>query len=55
MPRQGMQLSESKIYHVMIRGNERKNIFLEDEDKKSFIEILSEKIRIKNLLFMLTA
>jgi putative transposase len=43
MPRQGRQLSESKIYHIMIRGNERKNIFLEDEDKKRFIEILSEK------------
>jgi putative transposase len=43
MPRQGRQLSESKIYHVMIRGNERKNIFTEDEDKKRFIEIVSEK------------
>jgi REP element-mobilizing transposase RayT len=29
MPRQGRQLSENKIYHVMIRGNERKNIFHE--------------------------
>lgn len=43
MPRQGRRLSESKNYHVMIRGNERKNIFLDDEDKKRFIEILSEK------------
>lgn len=43
MPRQGRQLSESKIYHVMIRGNEKKNIFLEDEDKKRFIEIVNEK------------
>ncbi|MBP2661400.1 MAG: transposase like protein, partial [Firmicutes bacterium] len=43
MPRQGRQLSESKIYHVMIRGNARKNIFLDDEDKNRFIEILSEK------------
>jgi putative transposase len=43
MPRQGRQLSKSKIYHVMIRGNERKNIFHDDEDKKGFIDILSEK------------
>ncbi|MDF2636237.1 MAG: transposase like protein, partial [Pelosinus sp.] len=43
MPRQGRQLSESKIYHVMIRGNARKNIFLDEEDKNRFIEILSEK------------
>jgi REP element-mobilizing transposase RayT/DNA-binding transcriptional regulator YiaG len=43
MPRQSRQLSESKIYHVMIRGNARKNIFLDEEDKNRFIEILSEK------------
>ncbi len=43
MPREGRRLSESKIYHIMIRGNERKYIFLDDEDKKRFIEILNEK------------
>lgn len=37
MPRQARQSSESKIYHVMIRGNERKNIFHEDEDKSQFL------------------
>jgi putative transposase len=43
MPREGRRLSESKIYHIMIRGNERKDIFLDNEDKKRFIEILNEK------------
>jgi len=43
MPRQGRQLSESKIYHVMIRGNERKDIFLDKEDKLRFIDTLREK------------
>ncbi len=55
MPRQGRQLSESKIYHVMIRGNARKNIFLDEEDKNRFIEILSEKKKIEILLSMLIA
>jgi len=43
MPRQSRRISESKIYHVMIRGNERKKIFIDDEDKSKFIEILSAK------------
>ncbi|BBB90071.1 MAG TPA: transposase [Methylomusa anaerophila] len=43
MPRQGRRLSESKIYHVMIRGNEKKNIFLNDEDKIHFLDTLCEK------------
>lgn len=42
MPRQGRMLSESKIYHVMIRGNERKNIFRADVDRKKFLSVLSE-------------
>lgn len=43
MPRGSRKKSESKIYHVMIRGNERKEIFLNDDDKFKFIEILKEK------------
>jgi REP element-mobilizing transposase RayT len=35
MPRVGRKLSESKTYHVMIRGNERKDIFLDDEDNRT--------------------
>lgn len=40
MPRQMRRQSKSKIYHVMIRGNERKNIFLDDEDRTRFINTL---------------
>ncbi len=29
-------------YHVTSRGNEKKNIFSDDQDKKRFLEILSE-------------
>jgi putative transposase len=47
MPRVGRKLSESKTYHVMIRGNERKNIFLDDEDKSRFIDTLYEKNKDK--------
>lgn len=43
MPRRGRELSESKIYHIMIRGNERKNIFLDNEDREKFISTLYNK------------
>lgn len=43
MPRQRRQLSKTKTYHIMIRGNQRQNIFLDEEDKTEFIEILKKK------------
>ena len=39
----GRKLSESKTYHVMVRGNERRDIFLDDEDRSRFIDTLYEK------------
>lgn len=41
------KLSESKIYHVMIRGNEKKDIFLDDEDREEFLYIIREKNKEK--------
>jgi len=43
MPRQRRQLSKTKTYHIIIRGNQRQNIFLEDEDKREFIKIIRKK------------
>ena len=43
MPRQKRKLGLSKIYHVIARGNERKEIFLDDEDKNKFIQIITNK------------
>ncbi len=40
MPRIPRQLSASGVYHVMIRGNERKNIFLNDNDKIRFLDTI---------------
>jgi putative transposase len=37
------RLSTSKTYHVMIRGNERKAIFLDDEDRAYFVGTLAMK------------
>ena len=51
MPRHQRILSENGTYHVMIRGNERKNLFLDEEDKQRFIEILNTKKEEMVLLF----
>lgn len=43
MPRHQRIISENGTYHIMMRGNERKNLFHDQEDKQRFIEILFAK------------
>lgn len=43
MPRQARIYSETGIYHIMLRGNEKRKIFLDDEDRKRFVYTLFEK------------
>ncbi len=45
MPRKVRTQSKNGIYHVMLRGNERKNLFLDDEDKQSFINTFKRLMR----------
>ncbi|GAB6179251.1 hypothetical protein JCM14036_05700 [Desulfotomaculum defluvii] len=48
MPRYSRQKSESSIYHIMVRGNEKKRIFLDDQDRKKFLGILERTKYISN-------
>ncbi|NLD48980.1 MAG: transposase [Clostridiaceae bacterium] len=43
MPRRARLLSESGIYHIMVRGNEKKEIFVDDEDRARSLEIIMDK------------
>ena len=43
MPRLQRKRSKSSMYHIMIRGNERKSLFLDDDDRERFVDILYEK------------
>ena len=43
MARQERIKSSSGYYHIMLRGNERKNIFRDNEDKLRFMDIILEK------------
>lgn len=48
MPRQARTKSEFGIYHVIMRGINRQNIFDDDEDYNHFIHILSSLPFAKN-------
>lgn len=50
MPRVCRRLSESKVYHVMIRGNEKKCIFIDDKDRNKFIDIIDKKSSDKKFM-----
>lgn len=41
VPRLARLKSQSGVYHVMWRGIDRQNIFLDDEDRQKFLETLS--------------
>jgi putative transposase len=48
MPRKQRLKSKTGYYHIMCRGNERRNIFCDDQDKMRFIDTLYEKQRENN-------
>ena len=43
MPRHERYKSKTGFYHIIMRGNERKNIFIDEEDKLRFLETLDFK------------
>jgi REP element-mobilizing transposase RayT len=42
MPRKARVQSETEIYHIMVRGIDRQDIFLDDSDREKFLQILCE-------------
>lgn len=43
MTRRARELSKTDIYHIMLRGNEQKNIFQGSDDKQRFLEGVAAK------------
>jgi REP element-mobilizing transposase RayT len=43
--------SQSGYYHIMVRGNEKKDIFRDDHDKLRFIEII-KKVKQGNRFYL---
>ena len=48
VPRSARTISESNIYHIMFRGNELRDIFIDDEDRNKFLNTLLEKSKAEN-------
>ena len=48
MPRKSRQTSKNGVYHVMLRGINRQNIFLDKEDYWKLIKILHQQITPKD-------
>jgi len=45
MPRTARQKTESGHYHIMTRGNERRNIFVDDDDRRHYLALLARQVR----------
>jgi REP element-mobilizing transposase RayT len=43
MPRSARKKSEKQVYHIMLRGNNKENIFIDEGDKLRIIDTLQEK------------
>lgn len=50
VPRQNRVKSGSGFYHVMVRGINKNDLFLEDEDKEYFLQVLADKKEQCNFL-----
>ena len=50
MSRQNRVKSASGFYHVMVRGINKNDLFLEDDDKKYFLQVLADKKEQCNFL-----
>ncbi len=42
MPRKPRKFSETDIYHIILRGNDKSDIFYDDQDRYIFLDIIEE-------------
>ena len=42
MPRTARQIATSGIYHIMLRGINRQDIFTDDTDRQRFLQLLEQ-------------
>ena len=50
MPRCARIKSQTQVYHIMLRGNNREKIFVDEEDKSRIIDILGDKKKAEEYL-----
>ena len=42
MPRSAREISNTKVYHIILRGNDKQDIFYDEQDYKKFIKEIQE-------------
>ena len=52
MPRYPRQYSKTGIYHIMLRGNERKDIFINEDDKREIKEFIHYSNKYEDMNFL---
>ena len=52
MPRYPRQYSKTGIYHIMLRGNERKDIFIDEDDKREIKEFIHYSNKYEDMNFL---
>ena len=45
MPRTARQIATSGIYHIMLRGINRQDIFTDDTDRQRFLQLLEQLLQ----------
>ena len=40
MPRIARQISSTKVYHIILRGNDKQDIFYDEQDYSKFLKIM---------------
>jgi REP element-mobilizing transposase RayT len=43
MPRLPRKYNDIGIYHIMVRGNAKQDIFIDDQDKRKFVKTILQK------------
>ena len=51
LPRKPREFSETNIYHIILRGNDKTDIFYEDQDRYVFLERVKETKSIRNTIY----
>jgi putative transposase len=49
LPRQAREKSESGYYHIMVRGNEQRKIFMDNSDREKYLDILSKQVHLNRI------
>ena len=54
MPRSARKYNQNQTYNIMLRGNDRQNLFIDEDDKNKIIQTVAEKKETVLFIYMHT-